>query len=151
MLGCDGGKPWDMCNPARSEASWRTYPVEQVHEERFQNRLMDLNARRFGFVTDLDWSFGPFLFRAELLQDWLSYAGESYDAQWGPIIRAFRANSSLVIGTPVVDYKHSEFMKLEEEGSWSYAMIRFKQLQDVVVAHQRVWEEEVCHPGVAAG
>eukprot|EP00415_Alexandrium_ostenfeldii_P002221 UN2221 len=102
---------------------------------------MDLNARRFGFSHSLDWSFGPFLLQSKYVQDWLSYAGETYDAQWGPLVRVFKANGSVVVGTPEVDYKHSEFMKLEEEGSWPHAMRRLTQLQDVIAAFQRVWED----------
>ena len=41
----------------------------------------------------------------------------------------------------MVDYKHSEFMRREEEGSWRHAKIRQQQLQDVIAANERVWGE----------
>mmetsp|Transcript_34148 Transcript_34148/g.94144 ORF Transcript_34148/g.94144 Transcript_34148/m.94144 type:complete len:276 (+) Transcript_34148:97-924(+) len=130
---------WDMCNPARSESSWLTYPTEQVLEERFQNQLMHLNARRYGFPASLDWSFGPFLFRREHLEAWLTYPGQSYDSQWGPMVQAFKADASTNIGVAVVDYVHSPFMKAEEEGQWEHAKRRLKQLQDCIATNEDVW------------
>lgn len=135
------GAPWDMCNPARSEDSWNTYPVEQALEEKFQNRLMNLNAANHGFTTALDWSFGPFLLKSEFLNFWTKYEGQSYDAQWGPMIVCFRSYGSFVIGTPAVDYQHPAPMKKEEEGDWNHAINRLRQLNGCVTAHQRVWEE----------
>jgi len=141
VLGMLGNTEWELCNPARSESSWKTYPVEQEHEEKFQNRLMDLNANRHGFNTPLDWSFGPFLLKRTHLHRWLEYPGQGYDSQWGPMIKAIQDKPDIVIGTPVLDYKHSESMKREEEGSWKHAKIRLKQLNETVAAHEEVWGE----------
>lgn len=131
---------WDLCNPARSELSWSSYAVEQVHEEKFQNRLAQLLAQQNGFPFDLDWSFGPFLLRREYLDTWTGYAGQTYDAQWGPMILAFKSNRSLLVGTPVIDYIHSPAMKAEEEGSLDHAMRRLRQLQDCVKAFEGAWQ-----------
>lgn len=133
------GQHWQLCNPSRSESSWSTYPTEQVLEERFQNRLANLIAKEYGFHQDLDWSFGPFLLRREYVQAWVEFAGQSYDAQWGPMIVAYRANPHIRIGSPVVDFEHSEAMRVEEEGNLDHALRRLQQLQDTAAAFQLAW------------
>merc|ERR1712032_616066 len=135
------GRHWDFCNPARSEASWATYPLEQVLEEKFHNRLMHLISKEHGFTVPLDWSFRPFLLRREYVQQWLAYTGQTYDAQWGPLVAALRQDPALLVGTPIVDYQHTRAMKEDEEGSLDHAMRRLQQLNMCVEAHRAAWEK----------
>merc|ERR1711879_913927 len=101
---------------------------------------MDLISQQNGFTYSLDWSFGPFLLRREYVQSWTEYKGQTYDSQWGPMISLFRSNPSIRIGTPFVDYLHSEKMKAEEEGNLEHALRRLNQLQDCVASHRMAWE-----------
>lgn len=134
---------WDVCNPTRSESCWATYPTEQRLEEHFQNHMLNLIAQSHGFTTALDWSFGPLLMRRKFAQLWIEFDGGAYDAQWGPMVRAFQENKALTIGTPLVDYKHTTIMRDQEEGDIDFAFKRLAQLQSVVETFKRLWPENM--------
>ena len=110
-------------------------------EEKFQNHLLNMIGKQHGF-PDLDWSFGPVLFRRALAWCWLeyegnSYDGNSYDSQWAPLIRSVQGGTR--VGAPLVDYQHSEAMKAQEEGDVGFALKRLAQLNSCVAVFQTMW------------
>mmetsp|Transcript_22217 Transcript_22217/g.69344 ORF Transcript_22217/g.69344 Transcript_22217/m.69344 type:complete len:258 (+) Transcript_22217:77-850(+) len=118
----------DVVVPCRDDALFReTYPIEQYHQERFANLLIDTLATKRGFPAGLDWTFGPVCFRARLASHWTQYDGDLWDAQVVPYIRAVRWHGA-TIGTCTLPYAHSKQMKDQEERVAFWARKRFEQL-----------------------
>mmetsp|Transcript_16950 Transcript_16950/g.45637 ORF Transcript_16950/g.45637 Transcript_16950/m.45637 type:complete len:262 (+) Transcript_16950:83-868(+) len=118
----------DVVVPCRDDALFReTYPIEQYHQERFANLLIDTLATKRGFPAGLDWTFGPVCFRAGLASHWTQYNGELWDAQVVPYVRAVLWHGARV-GSYTVPYAHAEQMKREEENHFAWAKKRFDQL-----------------------
>lgn len=126
----------DVVVPSRDEDIFRaTYPIEQYHSESFANYHLHSLARKIpGFDSSaedkrkgLDWLFGPFAFRADLADSWLSYEGKSWDAQMVPYIRGVRRDG-WKIRTVKVPFRHPKNMKMEEEGDPKWTNKRLLQL-----------------------
>jgi len=125
----------DVVVPTRQDELFHdTYPIEQYHSESFGNKHFDiLSKQNEGFRSDtgegtaLDWLFGPFAFRAELARKWMTYGGDSWDAQMIPYVRGVRKRNWR-IASVVVDFKHEEVMKGQEEGGKAWTEKRLLQL-----------------------
>jgi hypothetical protein len=123
----------DVTVPSRNDALFReTYPIEQYHSESFGNMHFDLLAKKIeGFRREsaqkLDWLFGPFALNSRLVDSWLSYGGNSWDAQMVPYVRGVRACNWSIASVPV-DFRHRKEMKEQEEGDPVWTTKRLKQL-----------------------
>ncbi|KAL3810249.1 hypothetical protein ACHAXA_008739 [Cyclostephanos tholiformis] len=123
----------DVTVPLRDDAPFReTYPIEQYHSESFGNMHFDLLAKQIeGFRTEgarkLDWLFGPFALNSRLADAWLSYDGNSWDAQMVPYVRGVRRHNWRITSVPI-NFRHSREMKEQEEGDPVWTMKRLKQL-----------------------
>ena len=123
----------DVTVPSRNDELFReTYPKEQYHSESFGNMHFDLLAKRFeGFRRDgarkLDWLFGPFALNSRLADSWLSYDGNSWDAQMVPYVRGVRTRNWRITTVPV-NFRHPRAMKEQEEGDPVWTTKRLKQL-----------------------
>ncbi|KAL3770454.1 hypothetical protein ACHAW5_001208 [Stephanodiscus triporus] len=123
----------DVTVPSRNDELFReTYPTEQYHSESFGNMHFDLLAKHFeGFRRDgarkLDWLFGPFALHSRLAGSWLSYDGNSWDAQMVPYVRGVRTHNWRITSVPV-NFRHPKEMKEQEEGDPVWTTKRLKQL-----------------------
>ena len=123
----------DVTVPSRNDALFReTYPIEQYHSESFGNMHFDLLAKNIdGFRRDgaqkMDWLFGPFALNSRLADSWLSYGGNSWDAQMVPYVRGVRAHNWSIASVPV-NFRHPKEMKEQEEGDPVWTTKRLKQL-----------------------
>ena len=123
----------DVTVPSRNDGLFReTYPTEQYHSESFGNMHFDLLAKHFeGFRRDgarkFDWLFGPFALHSRLADSWLSYDGNSWDAQMVPYVRGVRMHNWRIISVPV-NFRHPKEMKEQEEGDPVWTTKRLKQL-----------------------
>ena len=123
----------DVTVPSRNDALFReTYPIEQYHSESFGNMHFDLLAKNIdGFRRDgaqkMDWLFGPFALNSQLADNWLSYGGNSWDAQIVPYVRGVRAHNWSIASVPV-NFRHPKEMKEQEEGDPVWTTKRLKQL-----------------------
>ena len=122
----------DVVVPTRNDELFRrTYPIEQYHSESFGNLHFNLLAKKFqGFQAgggDLDWLFGPFAFKAALASSWLSYSGNSWDAQMVPYVRGVR-KLDWKISSVTINFSLREEMKRQEEGDPVWTTKRLHQL-----------------------
>ncbi len=123
----------DITIPARTQRSWDSYPVEQQYSEKFGNYHLNNIARECKF-PQLDWFFGPVLFRASLARYWIGSDAKSWDAQILPFIhawfktRSFDAFVPVRLGVSYINYQHPLLQKLQEEGGVEWGRKRLKQL-----------------------
>lgn len=120
----------DVVLPARDDSLFRaTYPIEQYHQERFTNLLLDSMAAKAGsFPRPLDWTFGPMVFATRFADVWLRFQGDRWDAQVVPMVRAVRWHGARVGAAPA-SYAHPREMKVEEEGVHAWIEKRLLQLR----------------------
>lgn len=122
--------------PERTETSWKTYPVEQWHQERFTNLYLKIiSGGRLAF----DFTHGPKLFRAYAVNLVLEYDGKAWDAHMVPVVRAVKRGLR-VISVPV-GYQYPRVQRRAEEGSPFWCKKRLTQLQAVISALEQEWNE----------
>jgi hypothetical protein len=110
----------------RLDASFRdSYPIEQYYAEMFGNFYLDSLGAQIG-LPKLDWTSGPMAFKVDQAQHWLAFDGQIWDAQIVPMIHAHLAGTKVM--SVVVDYKHPESMKEEEQGQPAWSEKRLLQL-----------------------
>ena len=128
----------DIVFPTREDRLFKeTYAEEQYHSEHFGNRFIHLLCKDF-IDAELDFYFGPFAFRAELAQHWLSYSGTSWDAQQVPAILA-AMNGNATIGAVSVAYRHDPRQKHQEENDFVFCKKRLFQLSSLLgIIEERV-------------
>lgn len=144
--------------PFRTDIGFDTLPIEQRHSEKFANlylrtivnnlasksnpRLNNsanvstyvesdiLSASSITTLAQMDWYFGPVLFRSSVGHYWAEYNGRMWDAQIVPYINAWTVG--VVIENLIVDFKYEPEQKLDEEGSEFYVKKRLLQLNSVI-------------------
>ena len=175
----------DIVNPTRENGAFAaTYAIEQVHSETFANLFFNTAARAGGLKLTrtsadaaadarspggvgpgcvgragelspgVDWTFGPFAFRADLAAWWVAHDGAMWTAQIAPMIRAHRFGGARLSAT-LVDYRHPDAARAEEEDDAGYGMKRLHQLDTLFPALRREWtasavELEVVPPPAGA-
>lgn len=110
----------------RSDSSFRsTYPIEQYHCETFANMYLDSLGAEIG-LTSIDWTSGPLAFRHTLVNHWINFDGELWDAQLVPLVKAHLAGAKVT--SFETDYQHPKSMKEQEEGVAAWNEKRLLQL-----------------------
>lgn len=140
--------------PARDDTCFRnSYPIEQYHSESYGNYYLNCimkgeleatNKDASGIIScgEIDWHFGPFAFRRQLLDLWMKYEGSSYDAQLIPIVAAIRKGHQVNTGINVT-FKLDDQMKKQEEGNLDFIEKRLHQLNDLDPKVKQFWNDEL--------
>lgn len=123
--------------PKRSPISWKTYPVEQRHQEMFTNLFVNIVS---GGALDYDFTFGPKVFRGEALDMVAACASPHWGAHMIPVIWAVKRG--LKVTSATVTYKHPKTQRRAEEGAAFWAKKRRTQLIAVTEALERAWEKD---------
>ena len=122
--------------PKRTETSWKTYPIEQRHQERFINFYVRIIS---GGRLDFDLTHGPKLFRGIAVPLVLAYSGRAWDAHMVPVVRAVK-RGMVVISVPV-GYPYPPAQRRVEEGNEFYCRKRLEQINVDTSTIERAWNE----------
>lgn len=83
--------------PRREDRQFREYyPIEQYHSEQFANGFLDSLGKTIG-IPSIDWTNGPVAFEVSLVDQWLNYDGEIWDAQLVPIVDSFVHHKAKIV------------------------------------------------------
>lgn len=118
----------DLVMPGRAETGFRSYPPEQMHQEKFCNL-----ALRAITGIEADWFWGPFAANRAAIQHFIDYHEEneerSYNGRSVPKIRCIAAG--LRVRGVTVGYTHPPAQTAEETGNWEFIKRRIAQIGQV--------------------
>ena len=123
----------DIVVPARSEASWQTYPKEQRYSEQLGNRYSWILSEKKYFF---DLFFGPKIMKKEFVPFFITQHN-SWGALAAPVIRAIK-NGVRVTSMPI-DYEHTLFQRSVEEGELFWCEKRIAQFIHMIAVLKKEW------------